>query len=143
MQICNVCSDQTPKYRCPACKIRYCSLVCYKKHKDTCLPSKPTVQEPTPDLQRSSNNEQPWTVEDLLADDEETDKVPLERLKLLGKSEELKDLLRNPHLCQLLQEIDAADRKGDAMKAAMQEPLFVEFSDQCLKIVENNEYNEI
>lgn len=23
------------------------------------------------------------------------------------------------------------------MKAAMQEPLFVEFSDQCLKIVEN------
>ena len=60
-----------------------------------------------------------------------------------GKSEELKDLLHNPHLCQLLQEIDAADRKGDAMKAAMQEPLFVEFSDQCLKIVENNEYNEI
>ncbi|XP_062341363.1 zinc finger HIT domain-containing protein 3 isoform X1 [Osmerus eperlanus] len=144
MQICNVCSDKTPKYRCPACKIRYCSLVCYKKHKDTCLPSKPPVQEPTPDLQRSSNNaEQPWTVEDLLADDEKTDKVPLERLKLLGKSEELKDLLRNPHLRQLIQEIDAADSKGDAMKAAMQEPLFVEFSDQCLKVVENNEYNEI
>ena len=60
-----------------------------------------------------------------------------------GQSEELKDLLRNPHLRQLIQEIDAADSKGDAMKAAMQEPLFVEFSDQCLKVVENNEYNEI
>uniref|UniRef100_UPI003AAE0343 zinc finger HIT domain-containing protein 3 isoform X3 n=1 Tax=Centroberyx gerrardi TaxID=166262 RepID=UPI003AAE0343 len=89
MQICNVCSDQTPKYRCPACKIRYCSLGCYKRHK--------------------------------------------------GQSEGLKDLLCNPHLRQLLRSIDNADSKQDAMKAAMQEPLFVEFSDQCLKIVENEE----
>lgn len=54
-----------------------------------------------------------------------------------GQSKELRDLLCNPHLRQLLRSIDGADSKDNAMKAAMQEPLFVEFSDQCLKIVEN------
>lgn len=46
-------------------------------------------------------------------------------------------MLCNPHLRQLLRSIDSADNKYDAMKSAMQEPLFVEFSDRCLKIVEN------
>uniref|UniRef100_A0AAQ5YUU8 Zinc finger HIT domain-containing protein 3 n=1 Tax=Amphiprion ocellaris TaxID=80972 RepID=A0AAQ5YUU8_AMPOC len=130
MQVCNVCSEQTPKYRCPACKIRYCSLGCYKKHKALF----------------SSLFAESWSVDDLLHEDDIIDKVPLQRLQLLGQSKELRDLLCNPHLRQLLRSIDSADSKGDAMKAAMQEPLFVEFSDQCLKIVENEEksltYNE-
>lgn len=56
---------------------------------------------------------------------------------MTGQSKELRDILCNPHLRQLLRLIDSADSKYDAMKAAMQEPLFVEFSDRCLKIVEN------
>ncbi|XP_041657663.1 zinc finger HIT domain-containing protein 3 [Cheilinus undulatus] len=135
MQICSVCSEQTPKYRCPACKIRYCSLGCYKRHKDTCLPVElpaPVVPEATTLLSFES-----WTVDDLLHEDDISDKVPLQRLQLLGQSKELRDLLCNPHLRQLLCSIDNADSKSDAMKAAMQEPLFVEFSDQCLKIVKN------
>lgn len=55
----------------------------------------------------------------------------------IGQSKELRDILCNPHMRQLLRSIDSADNKDDAMKAAMQEPLFVEFSDQCLNIVEN------
>ncbi|CAK6971824.1 zinc finger HIT domain-containing protein 3 [Scomber scombrus] len=113
MHLCSVCAEHTPKYRCPACKIRYCSLGCYKRHKE------------------------PWSVEDLLHEDDVTDKVPLQRLQLLGQSKELRDLLCNPHLRQLLQSIDSSDTKDNAMRAAMQEPLFGEFSDQCLKIVEN------
>ncbi|XP_041808558.1 zinc finger HIT domain-containing protein 3 [Chelmon rostratus] len=135
MQICSVCSEQTPKYRCPACKIRYCSLGCYKRHKDTCVP----FEQPAPIDPAANNafNTEPWTVEDLLHEEDITDKVPLQRLQLLGQSKELRDLLCNPHLRQLLYSVDGADSKYDAMKAAMQEPLFVEFSDQCLKIVEN------
>ncbi|XP_035522108.1 zinc finger HIT domain-containing protein 3 [Morone saxatilis] len=135
MQICSVCSEQTPKYRCPTCSIRYCSLGCYKRHKDTCLPVKqPTPIEPEV---KDAFNTEPWTVEDLLHENDIIDKVPLQRLQLLGQSKELRDLLCNPHLRQLLRSVDSADSKYDAMKAAMQEPLFVEFSDQCLKIVEN------
>ncbi|XP_029924185.1 zinc finger HIT domain-containing protein 3 [Myripristis murdjan] len=133
MQICSVCSEQTTKYRCPACKIRYCSVSCYKTHKDTCLP----VKEPAPIAEdKATSSTEPWSVEDLLHEDDHIDKVPMEKLQLLGQSEELRDLLCNPHLRQLLWSIDSADSKDAVMKAAMQEPLFIEFSDQCLKIVE-------
>uniref|UniRef100_A0A3Q1G4T1 Zinc finger HIT domain-containing protein 3 n=1 Tax=Acanthochromis polyacanthus TaxID=80966 RepID=A0A3Q1G4T1_9TELE len=139
MQVCNVCSKQTPKYRCPACKIRYCSLGCYKRHK--AFFANLCKKHFFPPVFAES-----WSVDDLLHEDDIIDKVPLQRLQLLGQSKELRDLLCNPHLRQLLRSIDSADSKGDAMKAAMQEPLFVEFSDQCLKIVENKEksltYNE-
>ncbi|KAL6099102.1 znhit3 [Pungitius sinensis] len=135
MQICSVCSEHTPKYKCPACKIRYCSLGCYKTHKDTCLP----VEQPASIDPEATDyfNTETWSVEDLLHEEDIVDKVPLQRLKLLGQSKELRDVLCNPHLRELLRSIDCADSKADAMKAAMQEPLFVEFSDRCLKIVEN------
>ncbi|XP_029375316.1 zinc finger HIT domain-containing protein 3 isoform X1 [Echeneis naucrates] len=144
MQICGVCSEQIPKYRCPICKIRYCSLGCYKRHKDVCL----AVEQPAPPVPevKDTDSSEPWTVVDLLQEDDIVDKVPLQRLQLLGKSKELRDLLCNPHLRQLLRSIDNADNKANAMKHAMQEPLFVEFSDQCLKIVESETksftYNE-
>ncbi|KAM9385350.1 zinc finger HIT domain-containing protein 3 [Pholidichthys leucotaenia] len=139
MQICSVCSEPTQKYRCPVCKIRYCSLGCYKKHKDTCRPvEKPKPESHNPDVNNALGTE-PWSVEDLLSEDDVTDKVPLQRLQLLGHSKELRDLLCNPHLRQLLCLVDGADCKDEAMKAAMQEPLFVEFSDQCLKIIQNED----
>lgn len=53
-----------------------------------------------------------------------------------GDSEDLKSLLKNPHLQQLMMAVDSAEDKAKAMKNAMQEPLFVEFADQCLKIIE-------
>ncbi|KAM4727178.1 zinc finger HIT domain-containing protein 3 isoform 2-T2 [Anableps anableps] len=135
MQICSVCSEQTPKYKCPSCKIRYCSLGCYKKHKDTCLPvEKPA--SPSPEYKDAAGSE-PLGMDDLLHEDDIIDKVPLQRLQLLGQSTELRDLLCNPHLRQLLRSVDHAESKEAAMKAAMQEPLFLEFADQCLKVVEN------
>ncbi|EED13020.1 HIT finger domain protein, putative [Talaromyces stipitatus ATCC 10500] len=32
-QLCNICHINTPKYRCPRCSIRTCSLPCTRKHK--------------------------------------------------------------------------------------------------------------
>ncbi|KAJ7997385.1 hypothetical protein DPEC_G00228440 [Dallia pectoralis] len=141
MQICNVCSGDTPKYRCPACRIRYCSLSCYKTHKanDTCQPLRRSLP-PAQELNASySNAEETWTVEELLDDDDHSDKVPLQRLHQLGKSAELMELLQNPHLRQLIRHVDAADDKADAMKNAMSEPLFVELSDRCLQVVDKND----
>lgn len=53
-----------------------------------------------------------------------------------GTSDDLKNLLYNPHLRNLLKEIDTAPNAWKAIKAAMHEPLFLEFADECLKIVE-------
>ncbi|KAK9975362.1 hypothetical protein ABG768_023413 [Culter alburnus] len=142
MQLCGVCSEHVPKYRCPACRIRYCSVSCFKRHKDddSCHPTKesdPVSSSQTPVTVSSA--EQPWIVEDLLDEDSHTDKVPLQKLQQLGDSEALKGLLRNPHLRQLMMSVDSAENKAKAMKNAMQEPLFVELADQCLKIIEPTE----
>lgn len=60
-----------------------------------------------------------------------------------GESEELRGLLLNPHLRQLLLTIDQAEDKSSLMKKYMQEPLFVEFADCCLRIVEPPEKENV
>lgn len=53
-----------------------------------------------------------------------------------ANSEALKDLLKNKHLRQFLREVDSAENAFRAIKAAMMEPLFVEFADECINIIE-------
>ncbi|XP_028662815.1 zinc finger HIT domain-containing protein 3 [Erpetoichthys calabaricus] len=142
MATCEVCQEEVSKYRCPCCIIRYCSVNCYKSHKDVCNPKKssvshsecPDIATPCQKLKTYKDKETAWSVKDLLKD--ESDVVPQQNLKLLGQSTGLKDLLHNPHLRQLLRTVDEAENKEVVMKAVMQEPLFVEFADCCLKIVE-------
>ncbi|XP_006832415.1 PREDICTED: zinc finger HIT domain-containing protein 3 isoform X3 [Chrysochloris asiatica] len=33
--VCVVCLEK-PKYRCPACRVPYCSVTCFRKHKEQC-----------------------------------------------------------------------------------------------------------
>ncbi|XP_053473991.1 zinc finger HIT domain-containing protein 3 [Ictalurus furcatus] len=144
MQICVVCSEKIPKYRCPVCRIRYCSLGCFKKHKndDSCQPVK-DVAPPAPcPASSQSGVAEPWTVDDLLDEDSQSDRVPLQKLQLLGESKDLKTLLQNPHLRNLMLTVDSAEDKSKAMKDAMQEPLFVELANQCLQIIEPTEIRD-
>ncbi|GAB1296604.1 Zinc finger HIT domain-containing protein 3 [Apodemus speciosus] len=82
------------------------------------------------------NKDDDSSVADFLNSDEEEDRVSLQNLKNLGESETLRSLLLNPHLRQLMLSLDQGDDKARLMKACMQEPLFVEFADCCLRIVE-------
>uniref|UniRef100_A0A7M4FXS9 Zinc finger HIT-type containing 3 n=1 Tax=Crocodylus porosus TaxID=8502 RepID=A0A7M4FXS9_CROPO len=109
--------------------------------RDPSADSPPTSQQPGAGTSGTPGNS--WSVEDILTDSDEQDRVPLQKLKLLGESEELKDLLRNPHLRQLLLAVDQAEERNSLMKKYMQEPLFVEFVDCCLRIVEPPEKENI
>merc|ERR1712226_1351248 len=91
--LCDVCGVQKKKYKCPTCQIFYCSLVCFKTHKESqtggCI--NPVSLEP-----QSKN-------EDYFPDDETflfqtPETVPLETLQLLAQSDKMKSLLANPHL---------------------------------------------
>ncbi|XP_062815920.1 zinc finger HIT domain-containing protein 3-like [Anolis carolinensis] len=77
-----------------------------------------------------------FAVDDILTEDDEGDKVPLHKLQRLGGSVELGGLLRNPHLGHLLLRVDGAADKSALLRESMQEPLFAEFADCCLRIVE-------
>ncbi|XP_036610566.1 zinc finger HIT domain-containing protein 3 [Trichosurus vulpecula] len=139
--VCTVC-EEVPKYRCPACRVPYCSVPCYKKHKEKCI-SKPSAVvksgDSDPHLMKTKilkDKGNDWSVADILDSDDEKDRVSIRKLKDLGDSKELRNLLTNPHLRQLLVSIDQAEDKETLMKSHMQEPLFVEFADCCLRIVD-------
>lgn len=53
-----------------------------------------------------------------------------------GGCDELKALLGNPHLREMLSEVNGAANAQVAMRCAMMEPLFTEFADAVLATVE-------
>ncbi|XP_073522631.1 zinc finger HIT domain-containing protein 3 isoform X2 [Phyllobates terribilis] len=132
---CCVCSVETAKYRCPHCRLRYCSLDCCRRHKEGCVPKEASSSSVAgvPDVFPTRVN--------LPDENEESDAVPLQKLTLLGLSEELKGLLLNTHLRQLLVTLDQTENKDEALKKYMQEPLFVEFADKCLSVVVEEKEN--
>ncbi|KAM6242601.1 zinc finger HIT domain-containing protein 3 [Porphyrio hochstetteri] len=147
-QPCGVCgAAAAAKYRCPRCAAAYCSVACCRTHRERCTPEpKRAAAEqafPGGSNRAGQHADNPWSVDDILSEDDEQDRVPLQRLKLLGESEELRGLLLNPHLRQLLLTVDQAEDKSSLMKKYMQEPLFVEFADCCLRIVEPPEKENI
>ncbi|XP_055983077.1 zinc finger HIT domain-containing protein 3 [Sorex fumeus] len=141
--VCVVCLEK-PKYRCPHCRLPYCSVACFGKHKEKCSPKAGLAERKTrsavPAVMMKSVGSEDDDDDDAIADflnsDEEEDRVSLQNLKNLEESAALKNLLQNPHLRQLLMSLDQADDKAKLMKACMQEPLFVEFADCCLRVVE-------
>nr|CAD7569408.1 unnamed protein product [Timema californicum] len=67
---------------------------------------------------------------------ETEDTVPMHKLKLLEESEGLREVLKNANVRDMLVAIDNAPDPAKAIHAAMLEPIFVEFADECLKIVQ-------
>ncbi|NXL55866.1 ZNHI3 protein, partial [Chordeiles acutipennis] len=139
---CGVCGAAgAAKYRCPRCAAAYCSVPCCRAHKERCTPRPRPGPPPCSSAVPPAGS--PWSLEDILAEGDEQDRVPLEKLELLGESAELRNLLLNPHLRQLLLTVDQAEDKSSLMKKYMQEPLFVEFADCCLRIVEPPEKENV
>ncbi|XP_014717773.1 zinc finger HIT domain-containing protein 3 [Equus asinus] len=140
--VCVICLEK-PKYRCPACRVPYCSVTCFRKHKEQCNPETRPVERKIRSALTAktlkpveNKDDDDDSVADFLNSDEEEDRVSLQILKNLGESAALRSLLLNPHLRQLMVSLDQGDNKAKLMRACMQEPLFVEFADCCLRIVE-------
>ncbi|XP_008829391.1 zinc finger HIT domain-containing protein 3 [Nannospalax galili] len=144
--VCVICLEK-PKYRCPACRVPYCSVTCFQKHKEQCNPETHPVEKkrtvaPVNTTRPEGNKDDDSSIADFLNSDEEEDRVSLQNLKNLGESATLRSLLLNPHLRQLMVNLDQGDNKAKLMKAYMQEPLFVEFADCCLRIVEPSQVED-
>lgn len=59
------------------------------------------------------------------------------------QSNGIKKCLENPHVRALLEKLDKSPRPDELMQEYMQEPIFTEFVDECLKIVQPDVNNEI
>lgn len=135
---CEVCEVCDSKYRCPSCRILYCSVACYKSHKDKCEKLKEQRQMPSStisDQQHKINDDlEPGELTNSDSDDE--DKVSRQQLSLLENSKAIKDMLENDHLRSIIKDIDGKDDPENELESAMNLPLFAEFTKQCLKVVD-------
>ncbi|KAM7537279.1 hypothetical protein Aperf_G00000060892 [Anoplocephala perfoliata] len=109
--------------RCLVCKTAEwnCSLDCYKRHKSFCV--KPSEE---PHAQEFRSFLLTWATIVMTT-------FPLEFLK--GTSRRLQELLSNRHLRDYLLDLDSSPRPAVAIEKAMREPLFIEFADECLRLV--------
>lgn len=64
------------------------------------------------------------------------DTVPMEKLRQLCDSKELNQCLQSSHLRNIMRLVVDSPNPTEAIALAMQEPIFVEMADACLKIVE-------
>lgn len=133
---CEVCKSEEPKYKCPVCLVLYCSLGCYKQHKEEKCNRKPDDYTSSDKNENEKEDEEMKDSQDIAHDIDEDDWVSPEKLQLIGHSEEVKNQLRNKHLQQLLIDVDSSPNPGEKLDEAMQIPLFTEFVDVCMKIIE-------
>ncbi|KAG5871621.1 hypothetical protein JTB14_014466 [Gonioctena quinquepunctata] len=125
---CEICHKQG-KYKCPTCLIFYCSVPCCKKHRENNCQVGQSVESFEKDVE----------VHDVLKKrkfDTSASTVSEERLKCLKTDEDVNKLLTNNHLKNLLVAVDKSENADEIMQKAMQEPIFVEFADACLKVVD-------
>ncbi|XP_018882742.2 zinc finger HIT domain-containing protein 3 isoform X2 [Gorilla gorilla gorilla] len=86
--VCVICLEK-PKYRCPACRLPYCSVACFRKHKEQCNPETHPVEKkirsalPTKTVKPVENKDDDDSIADFLNSDEEEDRVSLQNLKNL------------------------------------------------------------
>ncbi|KAL7736295.1 hypothetical protein ACLKA6_014773 [Drosophila palustris] len=133
---CVSCANVTNKYKCSKCLAPYCSLGCYKGHKGTTQCEEIARAQEATRLQQQPGKHVTEEEPTVYAPFSTEDTIQPSFLQKLGNNEPLRQLLYNPHLRSLLQQIDVAHNANLTMTAAMQEPLFVEFANACLQVVE-------
>ncbi|KAF4341732.1 zinc finger domain protein [Fusarium beomiforme] len=106
--LCGVCNMNPPKYKCPRCRLPYCSVACNKLHRE----NHPPDPEPTPAPQSTASESLPKSLP------QPTD--PLNPFQALESSEKLRLLFRKyPSLPDQLLKIDAATLPPPETKSAI------------------------
>jgi hypothetical protein len=64
---CGVCETNPSKYKCPSCRLSYCSVACYKKHKE--IPCQTQEKLPVADIKTSLIGQEQRPKDEVIADD--------------------------------------------------------------------------
>ncbi|XP_059626133.1 uncharacterized protein LOC132269109 [Cornus florida] len=126
---CQVCDEATSKYKCPTCLIHYCSVVCFKKHKEIpCVkPISPSEAKLT--SASVSHVERPYHV------DEPSEVLQQMQLESIASSSEIRDALKDEELQKLIYNIDCSPDAENELDRAMQVDVFRKFADKILSSI--------
>ncbi|KAI8523163.1 hypothetical protein RHMOL_Rhmol13G0052300 [Rhododendron molle] len=141
---CGVCDEAESKYKCPNCLIPYCSLVCFKKHKEVpCVKPESSANQTKPNQSEPESSaaevkltsgvvvhaERPYHVD-------ETGEV-LQQLQLqsIASSSEICDALKDEELQKLICNIDCSPDAMNEIDKAMELDVFRIFTDKVSLVI--------
>ncbi|KAK9160128.1 hypothetical protein Syun_006469 [Stephania yunnanensis] len=126
---CEVCKEAQSKYKCPTCFSPYCSLSCFKTHKETpCekpVPAEEKTILPISPLQRPIQVDEPSQV---------LQRTQLESIVLCA---EVRDALKDEELQKLIYKIDSSVVAESELDRAMEVEAFRKFTDKVLSTINN------
>ncbi|KAJ2449934.1 hypothetical protein EV183_004593 [Coemansia sp. RSA 2336] len=115
-KLCAVCNNATPKYKCPTCKIEYCSAKCFKDHKSMCIaPVQSTQQKPANSTTASKEEEE---------EEEQAHRLKEADLQKLAKSRRVQQMLAYPEIRALMETVSSNSNPVQVIHALRQRPDF-------------------
>ena len=137
---CIVCGDEKPKYRCPSCANRYCSVACCKEHKKvSCL-----------DQSKKDDGRQKEVEDEGDKRDESEAESALIGLDTL-KPSQMKKLSTNPYVRRMIcskrlrhiRSVDSATDRPEALKRLRKNnKSFHEFVGKMLDVIQGQSDDE-
>ncbi|EOA15639.1 hypothetical protein CARUB_v10005894mg [Capsella rubella] len=157
-QTCEICKKVVSKYKCPSCLVPYCSLACFKIHKETpCAKPSSTEEKPASPAKEEVPVERPVHVEEANDVVEKTEnkasaaspakEIPVARpihveeekyvlektqLEAIASSSEIREALKDEALQKLICNIDSSSNPVQELDEAMGLEAFREFTDKIL-----------
>ncbi|KAI8893524.1 hypothetical protein BC833DRAFT_608102 [Globomyces pollinis-pini] len=125
--LCVVCELQESKYKCPKCLAKYCSVICYRIHKQSpcSLPKEKEQLSPSDDLPEKKELDIP-----------EYYQLNEKHYDALKANPGLKELLKNPNLQELVRKVDHSHTPELELDNFQHNPQFLEFTNLILDIIE-------
>ncbi|GAQ88372.1 hypothetical protein KFL_004220110 [Klebsormidium nitens] len=125
---CIVCGKEGAGYKCPVCRRPYCSVVCYKVHKEVPCSKPDDVAREEAALRQPPRQFENDT-------DESGTRLNKDQLEALATSDEIRRMLRDEALQKLILKIDSAEEAEKELDLAMQDPAVQEFAQKVLGIL--------
>ncbi|XP_021907346.1 zinc finger HIT domain-containing protein 3 [Carica papaya] len=125
LRLCQICTQTASKYKCPSCLAPYCSLACFKKHKETpCAKPESTEERPTVvqelPIERELNVDDPSLV------------LEQKQLEAIASSCEIREALKDENLQELIYNIDCSLDALNELEKYMGVEAFCMFTDKVL-----------
>ncbi|ESW16434.1 hypothetical protein PHAVU_007G156300 [Phaseolus vulgaris] len=122
---CKVCNEAPSKYKCPSCYIPYCSLGCFKKHKELpCVKPQPLLETITTAVSESH-----------VVVEETSEVLQKFQLEAIASSSEIRDSLNDKALQELICRIDSSSNAEDELDKAMAEEAFRLLTEKILSTI--------
>ncbi|XP_010438381.1 PREDICTED: zinc finger HIT domain-containing protein 3 isoform X2 [Camelina sativa] len=156
-QTCEICKNVVSKYKCPSCLLPYCSLACFKTHKETPCAKPSSTEENPASPAKEVPVERSVVVEEANDVVEKTQhkasaaspakEIPVARplhveeekfvlekaqLEAIASSSEIREALKDEALQKLIYNIDSSSNPLQELDEAMRVEAFREFTDKIL-----------